>query len=121
MSEKDPNSKYLTLWLCVIVSAVIIIGGWVMAMKYNFKKISNEMSQSGNRTSEQATSELEQMFAGVQDILNNSAENDKITEADKKVLDETQAAVQNVDEKIMEKISEKDSITVAPETSQPQQ
>ncbi len=73
MKEKDPNAKYLTLWLCVIVSAGIIFSGWLFSVKYNFKKINDQMQNNG-ATIEKATAEMEDMFAGMNVQLEKASE-----------------------------------------------
>ena len=68
MGDKNHDSKYLTLWLCVISAAAVILVGWVYAMKFNLNKISEEMNKSG-QTSDQAVKEFQEMVSGVDNIL----------------------------------------------------
>jgi len=68
MRNNNPESKYLWLWVTVIVSALIIVVGWFYAVKYNMAKISEEMGKSG-QTSEQAAKEFNDMVAGIGEII----------------------------------------------------
>ncbi len=68
MEGHESDSRYLTLWLCVIVSAVIIFGGWIFVMKYNFNKINAEMEQESS-TMEGAMAQVDDIFQGVSDLL----------------------------------------------------
>lgn len=68
MENKNPESKYLMLWIAVIVSAIIIIVGWFYAVKYNMAKISEDMGKRG-QTEEQAAKEFNDMIAGIGEII----------------------------------------------------
>ncbi|MEK7158974.1 MAG: hypothetical protein AAB766_00550 [Patescibacteria group bacterium] len=68
MENKNPESKYLMLWIAVIISAIIIIVGWFYAIKYNMAKISEDMGKSG-QTEEQAVKEFNDMVAGIGEIM----------------------------------------------------
>ena len=72
MGNNNPESKYLWLWVTVIVSALIIVVGWFYAVKYNLAKISAEMGKSG-QTSEQAAKEFNDMVAGLGEIMKNKS------------------------------------------------
>ena len=69
MEGYEPDSKYLTLWICVVVAAGIILFGWAFSMKYSFSKINNEMHSSVGKTSDQAAEEMFQMFEAVDQAL----------------------------------------------------
>ena len=68
MEGHEPDTRYLTLWICVIISAVIIFTGWIFVMKYNFTKINEEMVNQ-DVTVEKATQEMGEMFDGVKKIM----------------------------------------------------
>lgn len=68
MENKNPESKYLMLWIAVIISAIIIIVGWFYAVKYNMAKISADMGKRG-QTEEQAAKEFNDMIAGIGEII----------------------------------------------------
>ena len=73
MEGHEPDTRYLTLWICVIVSAVIIFTGWIFVMKYNFTKINEEMVNQ-DVTVEKATQEMGEMFDGVKKIMEEQGE-----------------------------------------------
>jgi len=72
MEGKEPESKYLVMWICVIIAAGIIFTGWIFAMKYNFGQINDKMGRDVNKTADQASQEVEGMFAGIESILNKA-------------------------------------------------
>lgn len=37
------ESKYLTLWICVIIAAGVIFGGWYVSAKFDFNRTNQEM------------------------------------------------------------------------------
>ena len=69
IKHNEPDSKYLILWVCVIICAGIIFVGWFFSVRYNFEKINKETEVKVNKTSEQATQEVLDMFDGAGDIL----------------------------------------------------
>ena len=72
--QNEPDSKYLVLWLCVIICAGIIFVGWLFSVKYNFQQINKETAEKVNKTSEQATKEVLDMFDGAGAILKQGDE-----------------------------------------------
>jgi len=73
MQGKNSDSKYVVLWLCVGVAAIIIIAGWIIALKYNFNKMNAEMTAK-SQTLEQAENEVKEMFSGIEAILKKNEE-----------------------------------------------
>ncbi|MBI5077627.1 hypothetical protein HZB94_04575 [Candidatus Falkowbacteria bacterium] len=82
MDKKNPDSKYLILWLCVGLMAAIIIIGWVWALKFNLQKINAEIGAS-NKTAEQAENEVKEMFSKIEEALDKS---DKVLNKSEKTI-----------------------------------
>jgi flagellar basal body-associated protein FliL len=74
MDKQEPDSRYLILWVSVVLAAGIILVGWYFSVKYNFNKINTEMEQSVNKTQEQAEAEVQEMMEGVDQIIKESNE-----------------------------------------------
>lgn len=73
MQGKNSDSKYVVLWLCVGIAAVIIVAGWIMALKYNFNKMNAEVN-ANSKTMEQAENEVKEMFSGIEAVLKKNEE-----------------------------------------------
>jgi len=71
MQEKK-DSKNLTLWLCVIITALIIFSGWIAATKYNFQKINNQLKESNK--AEQAKQHVDNMIENVNEFIEDGKE-----------------------------------------------
>ncbi|KKQ79850.1 MAG: hypothetical protein UT02_C0022G0006 [Parcubacteria group bacterium GW2011_GWC2_38_7] len=69
MEGKEPESKYLILWLCVFLTAGIIFVGWFVALRQNFSKINGEMTGGTSQTFIDAQQEVLDSFSNVQDII----------------------------------------------------
>ncbi|HMB26162.1 MAG TPA: hypothetical protein VKP03_01970 [Patescibacteria group bacterium] len=95
MSKNKADSKYLVLWICVILTATVIFAGWFFALKQNFVKINAQMQNEDGRDIEQMEQELTKTFQGLENILKkqelaDSEENEtekRIKELEKKVDD----------------------------------
>ena len=72
MSHDQADSRYLTLWICVILSAAIIFVGWMFAIRYNFQKI-DESAVTKDQAADQASAQVEQMFTGVDKMINQGS------------------------------------------------
>ncbi|KKR05854.1 MAG: hypothetical protein UT32_C0020G0016 [Parcubacteria group bacterium GW2011_GWC2_39_14] len=72
MEGKEPESKYLVLWLCVFLTAGIIFVGWFISLRTNFNKINAEMNGNVTQTFEQAQQEVFDSFDEVQGVLEKS-------------------------------------------------
>ena len=113
--EHEPESKYLTLWVCVIIAAVVIFVGWFISLKYNFKKINQEMDQNVNKTTDQAAQEVQAMLDGVNDLINqNEVELTGDDEATKKIED-----LEKKVEELSDKIIDQGEGTPQPEADSP--
>jgi len=95
MEGREPESKYLILWLCVIICAGIIFVGWLISMKYNFDKINRETEKNVNRTNDQAFQEVQEMFEGADKILKQGEEELTIIKELKKDKDAEEKPVVN--------------------------
>jgi Tfp pilus assembly protein PilO len=71
MRGHEPDSRYLTLWVCVIISSAIIFVGWFFIMKNNLQRIDDQFSSS-DQTMEEAYEQVEGMFAGVKTIMSET-------------------------------------------------
>lgn len=91
MEGKEPESKYLTLWICVALVAVLIFAGWIFALKYNFNKINTQMEKDVNKTTDQAFSEVQDMFTGVGEVLSDTEAKLEKLEADKAAAEKAAA------------------------------
>ena len=109
MEGKEPESKYLTLWICVIVVAVLIFAGWIFALKYNFNKINAKMEQDVNKTTDQAYSEVQDMFTGVGEVLSDTQAKLEKIEADKAAAEKAalDKAAQDAETKVAEPAKDK--------------
>lgn len=72
--HNQADSRYLVLWVCVIVCASVILVGWLFSMKYSFNKINEESAKKINITSQQAQQQVLDMFDGANAILNQGGE-----------------------------------------------
>ncbi|NQT50342.1 hypothetical protein HQ571_06640 [Candidatus Kuenenbacteria bacterium] len=104
--EHEPESKYLTLWVCVIIAAVVIFVGWFISLKYNFQKINQEMDQNVNKTTEQAAQEVQDMLDGVNDLI---SQDDALQEGEADTtekLQDLEKKVEELSDKIIEQVDE---------------
>lgn len=91
MEGKEPESKYLTLWICVALVAALIFAGWIFALKYNFNKINTQMEKDINKTTNQAFSEVQDMFTGVGEVLSETEAKLEKLETDKAAAEKAAA------------------------------
>lgn len=66
------KNKYTTLWICVIISAVIILAAWLFAVRYNFERINKELGDE-NQQAVEAFTEVEEAY-DIGDILKEGEE-----------------------------------------------
>jgi Tfp pilus assembly protein PilO len=71
MTDKD--SKYVILWICVLVSAVIIFTGWIFSIKFNFDKINNELGAQ-NKEKVEEFKKIEESYSDIDQILDQGGE-----------------------------------------------
>jgi len=74
MGEKDVDSKYLVLWLCVFLTAGIIFTGWFVSLRHSFKATNEEMNASVQKSFEQAQNDVNASFGEMQKILDEQGE-----------------------------------------------
>lgn len=69
MEQKEPDSRYLTLWLCVFLTVGIVFVGWFVALRQNFNKINKDMNGNVTQTFEEAQQDVLDSFGEVEAIL----------------------------------------------------
>lgn len=69
MGEKETDSKYLVLWLCVFLTAGIIFTGWFVSLRHSFRATNDEMNSNVQKTFEQAQSDVTASFGEVEAFL----------------------------------------------------
>jgi len=74
MEGKEPDSKYLMLWLCVFLTAGIVFVGWFVAIRSNFAKTNAEMNGNVNKTFEEAQQEVMDSFEQVHNFIKQTDE-----------------------------------------------
>lgn len=99
MEGKEPDSRYLVLWICVIIAAGIILVGWFMAMKYNFNKMNEEMHNSVGQDFQAAEAEVFATFSEIEDKIREETQDISITP-------EQQEAIEEIDNKVDNKLKE---------------
>lgn len=97
---EEHGSKYIALWICVLVAAGAIFAGWIYALKFNFKQINQEV-QVNSPSTNQAIAEVQEMFDGLNNILK---EQEIIVKEEKKTIEE---------EVILENVPEEDPLQAA--------
>ncbi len=70
--NKKNDSRYLLLWICVIIAAVIIFGGWIYSLKYSFTEMDKQADKS--QTVEGLVEQMNQAAGQMQEALNKEEE-----------------------------------------------
>jgi len=61
MNNQNQDSRYLTMWICVIVVGALIFVGWLWTIRHSIDRTNAELSQ-GVGSMEQMTDEMQKMF-----------------------------------------------------------
>jgi len=75
MEGKEPDSRYLVLWLCVFLTAGIIFVGWFVALRYNFAQTNKEMNGNVKQTFDEAQQQVMDSFDEVGTFLKQNEVN----------------------------------------------
>ena len=102
MEVHEPDSRYLVLWVCVIITAGIILTGWGVSMKYNFSKINQEMDVNVGQSFEQAEQEVKDVFEDVNKALKEDSKDLNFTDAQVEAIAEIEGTVEVAAQKLLE-------------------
>jgi len=90
------------LWICVIITAGIILTGWGVSMKYNFTKINEEMDQNVGQSFEEAEQEVLGVFDGMNQLIQEETKDLSFSSEQAEILEEVTAKVEDSSNKILE-------------------
>lgn len=80
MEGHEPDSRYLVLWVCVIIAAGIILVGWFISMRHNFNEINAEMNNNVGQNFEQAEQQVLSLFGDVEKTIDDNTQGLELTE-----------------------------------------
>jgi len=102
MEGHEPDSRYLVLWICVIITAGIILTGWGVSMKYNFNKINEEMDDNVGQSFEQAEQDVLNAFGDVNSAIKEETKDMKFTDGQQETLEIIEDKVEGSVKKLTE-------------------
>lgn len=102
MEGHEPDSRYLVLWICVIITAGIILTGWGVSMKHSFNKINTEMDGNVGQSFEEAEQEVLNVFGDVNNVLKESSKGLQFTEDQQAALEVVEDKAEGTVKKLIE-------------------
>lgn len=96
MEGQEPDSRYLVLWICVIIASSIVVVGWLVSMKYSFNKINAEMNDNVGQDFEQAEQQVLSIFSDVNDAIRKDTQDLEFTDEQMNVLNKVEEKVEAV-------------------------
>ncbi|MFH0779381.1 MAG: hypothetical protein V1928_00805 [Parcubacteria group bacterium] len=66
------ESKYLTLWICVLIAAGVIFGGWFVSAKFDFNRTNLEMKARINQNPVDPNAEMQSVFDSYDQAIKQS-------------------------------------------------
>lgn len=68
------ESKYLTLWICVLIAAGVIFGGWFVSAKFDFNRTNLEMKARINQNPVDPNAEMRSVFDSYDQAMKRNEE-----------------------------------------------
>ncbi len=65
--NKKSDSKYLLLWVCVIIAGAIIFGGWIYSLKYSLAEMDKQADKS--KGAQGLVEQMNQAAGQMQEVL----------------------------------------------------
>lgn len=102
--EERQSSRFYFFWVCLIIFGLLIFIGWLYFVNKNFTDIDQQLQQSSDLSTQEASDQFEQVMKEFGKIFNPEEESEQVTldklEQEEQKAQDLQQAAQEVKEKI---------------------